>query len=1506
MLTLYDYANAIRTHVCAYVVLGLFCVCASIGKLQQTCACLPANYTELFDPNVSHFYVNDPQLHIEDFPNCGFTRGARACPADARSYCDPLVALPSLAVGLDGLSSYEDDWVGLNVTAQCVTIDDASYTNYNNFGFAVLVTLQLFTLDAWEAVYNAVLQSTGWVSAFYFAAVVFLGGFFVINLVLAVVTNAFDDTKDDVEEEKAGAEAEHIRRYGRAKKKKRDAITAHISPGPRKLQTFLESDLFVHFITVLIVVNTIAQACWYPRMTESQDLAVSILNYILGAFFCVEFILKIVAYGVKDYFFYHPVEGLDPEHRSGANWNRFDFLIVLASLTEVILHYSTSSGSSQGLSVLRVFRAVRLAKLIENWHSMQKLVETIGHSLKNIGNLLLILIIVVYTFAALGMQMFRADYFAALNVTTYAEALQIQKSDPYFYNKAIPRWNFIDFAHSFMMVFRILCGEWIETLFTSWEYSNSTLSFLFFLVALIVGNFIILNLFVALLLGAFDDVEEEDEKEQRMMAAALKLWGVSESTIRSGVGGATTSWPSAKDGEVSNGAGRKWPSTKEAQNTQSIKVHPDQADAVLRGVLVEPTPLCCCAPAFDQKLIKFREKVMRFATHPIFEGLVLVAILSSTIMLAFDDHPNRDNVALHEALRVGNLIFVSLFVVEAIVKIFGFGWSGYFKNGWNLLDLFLVVIGIVGVAITAEGGSSTGTASIRTLRALRALRPLRAIRRWESMRVVVDALLSSIPAIFNVIVFTFLVFLIFAIFGVQFFGGKFARCEITETGELFNYTRIFDVAEQQNFTTHKEACNSTFFDGFEEGEILWVNPPVNFDTTLQAFIALFQLATFEGWMTVLQAGQDATGIDMQPDPETQFYASIFFVVFIFFGSFFTLNLFIGVIIDNFQDRKKMLENLGKNGGVFLTKSQRRYLNIVRAALKKTPPKLPSDPVTSPIRHFCFKLSQSQAFELTIEAFILINTVFFTTVHWNQSETWDIVQWVANTVFVLIFTGEALIKLLGFGVDGYFRQPWNVFDFIIAVSSVVGAVIDMSAGSSVAEWANTGGTGGTASMLRLFRIVRLFRFFRFLKFAKNLRRLLMTLFLSLPSLLNIFTLFLLMITIFGLVGMSLFKDVVHNGELNDFVNFETFGSSFLLLFRLATAAGMDELMSACSVQIGCDENFYGPEQSNCGAPGAAKGYFVALVIVVFMIVINTYVAIILENMDDLAKEDAEPDSIPPEALSDFYETWARHDPRATHFVPYSKLVALLNDVPAPLGYKGRDSLCTIEELRNLRIPLYAGETIERKPTGTRSSVRASITRRLSTVGIGKINKSTSKVAPAKASIGRTLWKDPLAKDQYSSEGGGTTLTKATSSTAEATATGGVHSGELEAKAHCVSVLTVLIEHAIHIDRLTVKPEQVQALTDSGAASRYKHFRESHKPITNTFHYDPTERDDDVSVIELEDAALEDGVVSSNPTSSYFAAAADSMMPPSPAVSTKHCMDDIAPSDALKEEILTLQQ
>lgn len=66
----------------------------------------------------------------------------------------------------------------------------------------------------------------------------------------------------------------------------------------------------------------------------------------------------------------------------------------------------------------------------------------------------------------------------------------------------------------------------------------------------------------------------------------------------------------------------------------------------------------------------------------------------------------------------------------------------------------------------------------------------------------------------------------------------------------------------------------------------------------------FCQATFEGWMEVMEDAVDSVDIDMQPKFENTFVAYLFFLVFIFVGSFFTLNLLVGVIIDNFNRLKK--------------------------------------------------------------------------------------------------------------------------------------------------------------------------------------------------------------------------------------------------------------------------------------------------------------------------------------------------------------------------------------------------------------------------------------------------------------------------------------------------------------------------------------------------------------------------------------------------------------------------
>jgi voltage-gated cation channel len=162
--------------------------------------------------------------------------------------------------------------------------------------------------------------------------------------------------------------------------------------------------------------------------------------------FTVECILKLMALS-KEFF--------------QCGWNIFDLCIVTASIMDLIFELV------DGLSVLRGLRLVgrtlsfhddlmraftislqlRVLKLAQSWITMRVLLSIILSTIGALGNLTFILVIVIYIFAVIGMQLFGKDY-----------------TPQTFYPDPVPRWNFNDFFHSFMMIFRILCGEWIEPL----------------------------------------------------------------------------------------------------------------------------------------------------------------------------------------------------------------------------------------------------------------------------------------------------------------------------------------------------------------------------------------------------------------------------------------------------------------------------------------------------------------------------------------------------------------------------------------------------------------------------------------------------------------------------------------------------------------------------------------------------------------------------------------------------------------------------------------------------------------------------------------------------------------------------------------------------------------------------------------------------------------------------------------------------------------------------------
>ncbi|KAM4605975.1 sodium channel, voltage gated, type V-like, alpha b [Polymixia lowei] len=232
-------------------------------------------------------------------------------------------------------------------------------------------------------------------------------------------------------------------------------------------------------ITVCIVLNTLFMAMEHYPMTDEFNGMLSIGNLVFSGIFTAEMVLKIIA--------------LDPYYYFQTGWNIFDSIIVCLSLMELGL------SDVEGLSVLRSFRLLRVFKLARSWPTLNTLIKIIGNSMGALGNLTLVLAIIVFIFAVVGMQLFGKNYQDCV--------CKISK------DCVLPRWHMKDFFHSFLIVFRVLCGEWIETMWDCMEVAGQPLCILVFMLVMVIGNLVVLNLFLALLLSSFssDNLSAPDD-----------------------------------------------------------------------------------------------------------------------------------------------------------------------------------------------------------------------------------------------------------------------------------------------------------------------------------------------------------------------------------------------------------------------------------------------------------------------------------------------------------------------------------------------------------------------------------------------------------------------------------------------------------------------------------------------------------------------------------------------------------------------------------------------------------------------------------------------------------------------------------------------------------------------------------------------------------------------------------------------------------------------------------
>ncbi|CAH1186251.1 unnamed protein product [Phyllotreta striolata] len=1153
------------------------------------------------------------------------------------------------------------------------------------------------------------------------------------------------------------------------------------------LYQIVKDPLFELTITVCIVLNTMFLAMEHHGMSESVLRCLDIGNKVFTSIFTFECCLKIMALS-KDFFH--------------CGWNIFDLIIVSASLLDLVFELV------DGLSVLRGLRLLRVLKLAQSWITMKVLLSIIISTIGALGNLTLVLAIVIYIFAVIGMQLFSKDY-----------------TEEIFFPDPVPRWNFNDFFHSFMMIFRILCGEWIEPLWDCMraekaEGSGTCLAV--FLPTLVMGNFMVLNLFLALLLNSFNSEELKTRKEEvgdesklaqsfqrirdlmkkgrlteqkdnesnsrlerivrevmqrhaeeealravekparaaqqtvvgfprdkRSYQEAMnrpisiisydppeyqekilekeefnespKLYdkNAAEETAKtpkpnkkikilqnmsSGIGSIEnskeeTSLINPKSGEQGTSMDseneeqhQRTPKQKSSDNNpfdggdkpwQTLVSYVDELTVGGRrnskgqyvdgmgnfpGFGMKKAPLVapdcfpsnfyvrcsclnkCAESNLGQKWTDLRKLILGVVDTAAFEWFILVLIFASSVTLCFEDIHLDENPDLKLVLYWTNLAFSVIFILEMFLKWFAIGFHKYFTSFWTLLDFLIVFVSLFSLLIEENENLRV----LRSLRTLRALRPLRAISRWQGMRIVVNALMYAIPSIFNVLLVCLVFWLIFSIMGVQFFSGKFYKC-VDDEGERLN-TSVVD---------NKWECLSKNY--------TWINSKISFDHVGIAYLALFQVATFEGWMEVMADAVDARGVDLQPQREANLYAYIYFVIFIVCGSFFTLNLFIGVIIDNFNMLKKKYE-----GGVlemFLTESQKHYYTAMKKLGRKKPQKVIKRPMNQCLAMF-YDLSNSRRFEIAIFVLIFLNMLTMGIEHYGQPHAVFFVLEVSNAFFTTVFGLEAIVKIIGLRYH-YFTVPWNVFDFLLVLASILGILMeDIMIDFPVSP-----------TLLRVVRVFRIGRILRLIKAAKGIRKLLFALIVSLPALFNIGALLALITFIYAIIGMFLFGHVRQQGALDDMVNFETFGRSMHLLFRLITSAGWNDVLESLMIEYpDCDPSYRNQSNGDCGYPLLAIIYFSSFIIINYMIVINMYIAIILENFNQAHQE--EEIGIVEDDLEMFYIRWSKYDPHATQFIRFTQLSDFIASLDPPLGISKPNTVALV----SFNLPIAKGNKI----------------------------------------------------------------------------------------------------------------------------------------------------------------------------------------------------------------------
>uniref|UniRef100_A0AAY4EQ57 Voltage-dependent N-type calcium channel subunit alpha n=1 Tax=Denticeps clupeoides TaxID=299321 RepID=A0AAY4EQ57_9TELE len=616
--------------------------------------------------------------------------------------------------------------------------------------------------------------------------------------------------------------------------------------------------------------------------------------------------------------------------------------------------------------------------------------------------------------------------------------------------------------------------------------------------------------------------------------------------------------------------------------------------------------------------------------------MILATIIANCIVLALEQHlPAQDKTPMSERLDDTEPYFIGIFCFEAGIKIIALGFvfhkGSYLRNGWNVMDFVVVLTGIL-----ATVGSDF---DLRTLRAVRVLRPLKLVSGIPSLQVVLKSIMKAMVPLLQIGLLLFFAIVMFAIIGVEFYMGRFhTTCFASDTGE----SRVADYPCGSELPA-RLCDNGTVCKGYWRGPNFGIT---NFDNILFAILTVFQCITMEGWVEILYHANDAAG---------NMWNWLYFIPLIIIGSFFMLNLVLGVLSGEFAKERERVEKrqeflklrrqqqiereltgylewICRAEEVLLAEEdqnaeERSPLDVLkRGRAKKNKNDLIGAeegeehftdissvaPPGSPFTRVSLKSSKNDSSSYFRRREKRVR-FFIRRMVKAQSFYWVVLcvvglntlcvaivhynqpDWLTRALYLaeFVFLGLFLTEMT---MKMYGLGPRNYFHSSFNCFDF-GVIL-----GSIFEVVFAAIQPGASFGISVLRALRLLRIFKVTKYWNSLRNLVVSLLNSMKSIISLLFLLFLFIVVFALLGMQLFGGQFNFEDETPTTNFDNFPSAIMTVFQILTGEDWNAVM------------YHGIQSQGGVQSGMLSSiYFIILTLFGNYTLLNVFLAIAVDNL-----------------------------------------------------------------------------------------------------------------------------------------------------------------------------------------------------------------------------------------------------------------------------------------------------